>query len=231
MHKPILLIVQVEQANPGRVASKLRERGYDLRVCCPADSAQTLPDTLDDYAGTVVFGGPMSANDDALPGIRAELEWIPQAVESGKPFLGICLGAQLLARSLGARVAPHPEGVAEIGYFPVQPTEAGAELFTAPLNVYHWHQEGFDMPRDAVLLAAGERFPHQAFRYGANAYGIQFHPEVTADIMETWLVRAAHKLTLPGAQSPAEQRAGNLQHDAAVERWFDRFLDCWLVDV
>ncbi|MCP5419140.1 MAG: gamma-glutamyl-gamma-aminobutyrate hydrolase family protein [Gammaproteobacteria bacterium] len=229
MSKPFLLVVQVEQANPGRVARKLRERGYELEIRCPVECGHALPEALDDYAGAVVFGGPMSANDDStLPGIRAELEWIPKVVESGKPFLGICLGAQLLARALGARVAPHPAGMAEIGYFPVCPTVDGGELFDGPLCVYHWHQEGFEIPSDAVLLAQGERFPNQAFRYGDKAFGIQFHPEVTADIMETWLERAAHKLGLPGAQSPDQQRAGNLRHDAAFERWLDRFLDRWL---
>ena len=78
---------------------------------------------MDGYAGTIVFGGPMSANDDGkLPGIRAQLDWIPTALDSGRPFLGICLGAQLLARALGATVKPHPAGLAEIGYFPVSYT-------------------------------------------------------------------------------------------------------------
>ncbi|MEZ5583230.1 MAG: glutamine amidotransferase [Candidatus Competibacteraceae bacterium] len=229
MRKRILLIVQVENANPGRVAAKLRERGYQLEIRCPVERGDPLPESLDGYAGAVIFGGPMSANDDTtLPGIRAQLNWIPGFVEAGKPFLGICLGAQLLARTLGARIAAHPHGIAEIGYFRIQPTAAGAELFDGPLSVYHWHQEGFDMPNDAVLLASGERFPNQAFRYGERAYGIQFHPEVTAAIMENWMQRAAHKLSLPGAQSPPQQRKGHNRHDSVFERWLDRFLDRWL---
>ncbi|NJN47731.1 MAG: glutamine amidotransferase, partial [Candidatus Competibacteraceae bacterium] len=106
MNQRILLIVQVENANPGRVADKLRERGYELEICCPVERGDPLPEHLDDYSGAVIFGGPMSANDDTtLPGIRAQLDWIPDFVEASKPFLGICLGAQLLARTLGARIA------------------------------------------------------------------------------------------------------------------------------
>lgn len=228
MSKKFLLIVQVEQGNPGRLGAKLKQRGYHLNVCNPVQG-ERLPEGMDGYAGVVIFGGPMSANDDnTLPGLRAELDWIPQAVESGRPFLGICLGAQLLARALGARVKPHPQGMAEIGYFPVTPTEAGAELFARPLDVYHWHLEGFELPADAVLLATGERFPNQAFRYEENAYGIQFHPEVTRSMMEEWMIRAAPKLTLPGAQPCELQRSGHERFDTVFEHWFDQFLDRWL---
>jgi len=228
MNKQLLIVKQVQTGNPGRVGEKLQQRGFTLDIRCPL-AGEMLPEELDHYAGAVIFGGPMSANDDAeLPGLRAELDWIPRVLDAGKPFLGICLGAQLLARVLGARVRPHPAGMAEIGYNAVQPTAAGQALFEGPLAVYHWHLEGFELPADAVLLAAGERFPNQAFRYDHNAYGVQFHPEVTGAMMEDWMERAAHRLSLPGAQSPAQQRAGHALYDAALERWLDRFLSHWL---
>lgn len=171
----------------------------------------------------------MSANDDhLLPGIRAQLDWIPQALASGQPFLGICLGAQLLARALGATVKPHPEGWAEIGYFPVYPTPAGQSWFDAPLQVYHWHREGFDLPAGAELLTAGERFHHQAYRYGSNAFGLQFHPEVNQRILEAWLVEGAEELTAPGAQSADEQRQRHRLYDATLDRWCEVFLEKWL---
>ena len=221
----LLLVMQTPDASAGRCGRKLRERGYALDYCYPL-AGQPLPVGMDGYAGAMVFGGPMSANDDGkLPGIRAQLDWIPQALDSGRLFLGICLGAQLLARALGATVQPHPAGLAEIGYFPVQPTAVGQATFDAPLHVYHWHHEGFALPAGAELLAGGERFPHQAYRYGANAFGVQFHPEVDQTILEHWLVEGAHELTAPGAQSAAEQRAHHARHDAALDRWFEGFLD------
>lgn len=224
----LLLVMQTPDASAGRCGRKLREWGCQLEFCYPL-SGEPLPMNMDGYAGAVVFGGPMSANDDGkLPGIRAQLDWIPQALASGRPFLGICLGAQLLARVLGATVRPHPAGLAEIGYFAVQPTIAGRVTFDAPLHVYHWHHEGFELPAGAELLASGEHFPHQAYRYGANAFGVQFHPEVDQAILTHWLVEGAKELTTPGAQSAAEQHAHHARHDATLDRWFGGFLEAWL---
>lgn len=224
----LLLVLQTPDADPGRCGRKLRQRGYRLDYCYPL-SGQPLPAGMDGYAGAVIFGGPMSANDDGKqPGLRAQLDWIPQALASGQPFLGICLGAQLLARSLGATVQAHPQGLAEIGYFPVQPTPAGHSLFHPPLHVYHWHHEGFTLPAGAEGLATSERFPHQAYRYGERAFGVQFHPEVDQTLLESWLVEGAHELQQPGAQSAAEQRLLHARHDAALDQWFDAFLDQWL---
>lgn len=224
----LLLVMQTRDASAGRCGRKVRERGYALDLVYPL-AGQPLPAGMDGYAGAMVFGGPMSANDDGkLPGIRAQLDWIPRALESGRPFLGICLGAQLLARALGATIKPHPAGLAEIGYFEVRPAVPAQALFDAPLHVYHWHHEGFDLPAGAELLASGERFPHQAYRHGANAFGVQFHPEVDHAILETWLVEGAKELTSPGAQSAAVQRDHHARHDAALDGWFDGFLNHWL---
>lgn len=225
---PILLVMQANDASAGRCARKLQERGYPLHYCYP-QAGEALPTTLTDYAGVMVFGGPMSVNDDdKLPAIRAQLDWIPQVLATNQPFLGVCLGAQLLARALGARVEPHPAGLAEIGYFPVQPTSAGQALFPTSLWVYHWHCEGFELPAGAELLASGGSFPHQAYRYGANAFGVQFHPEVDQAILEHWLTEGANQLAISGAQPAATQRLGHARYDAALDRWVDHFLDQWL---
>ena len=222
------MLIQRRAASTGRVGDKLVERGYVLDVRCPMEG-DTLPESMDQHAGAVVFGGPMSANDDGkLPALRAQLDWIPVVLDAGRPFLGICLGAQLLARVLGARVAPHPDALAEIGYFHLRPTPAGDPYFEQPLAVYHWHQEGFDLPGDALLLACGETFPNQAYRYGDTAFGLQFHPEVTERIMDDWLQRSATMLTLPGAQPAELHRPAHGRHGAAMETWLDGFLGRWL---
>lgn len=134
--RKILLIIQQPTSETGRVGQLLRQSGYILDIRCPSLQDQ-LPATMDEHEGVVIFGGPMSANDsETLPFIRTELDWIGTALDSHKPFLGICLGAQLLARVLGATVAPHPDGIAEVGYYPVVPTQAGQTHFlTACISI------------------------------------------------------------------------------------------------
>lgn len=224
----VLLILHQAHSTPGRYGSILRGLGYelDIRRCCVGD---TLPETMDDHAGAAIFGGPMSANDDcSLDFIKAELDWIPKAVESGKPFLGICLGAQLLARTIGGRVDLHPEGKAEIGYFDLKPTLVAGSMFDGLTRVYQWHREGIELPKQAEILATGDMFENQAFRWSKNAIGIQFHGEVTNAMRARWMTKAAHRLTLPGAQQPDEQIAGQKVHDPKIRAWAKKFLKKWI---
>ena len=108
------------------------------------------------------------------------------------------------------------------------PTEHGQDLGPWPEQVYHWHREGLTLPSGTVRLASGLTFENQAFRYGANAYGIQFHPEVTRLTMHRWGVIGAHRFALPNAQDSRAHLEGNLLHDGAVKSWLSRFLDRWL---
>jgi GMP synthase (glutamine-hydrolysing) len=228
MRDKVLIVVHQETSTPGRVGVKLKERGYRLDIRRPC-LGEPLPERLGGYAGVVVFGGPMSANDcTSLEFIRREIDWLAVPLKEEVPYLGICLGAQLLARQLGARVSPHPQGRAEIGYYPLRPTAEGRRLGPWPDHAYQWHREGFDLPRDAVLLAEGDDFPHQAFSYGEAAFGIQFHPEVTLAMMHRWTVRASHRFALPGAQNRAQHLSHRLVHDGAVARWLESFLTRWL---
>ncbi len=228
MSRSVLIIVHQPSSDPGRVGDVLRQRGYQLDIRCLAEGDR-LPQTMDDHGAVVIFGGPMSANDDTtLPFIKAELDWISTVLAAEKPFLGICLGAQLLARVLGATVAPHEHGQVEIGYFPLYATDHGNDVMDGLSHVYHWHKEGFDVPTSATLLATGNTFPHQAFRYGSCAYGLQFHPEINASMMEQWTTNAAEQLTYRGAQSRDEQLQNHQRHALTVEAWLNRFLDYWL---
>ncbi|MFQ5784429.1 MAG: gamma-glutamyl-gamma-aminobutyrate hydrolase family protein [Alphaproteobacteria bacterium] len=230
MRAPVLLVVHNRNSRPGQVAAALAAKGWPTRRCCPR-AGDALPESFDVIAGVVVFGGPMSANDDAtLPFIRAELDWIPKVLASKTPFFGICLGAQMLARCLGGTVGPHARGLHEIGYYPIEPTAEGAALFPEPVQVYHWHGEGFTLPADAELLATGETYRNQMFRCNGSAYGVQFHPEMQEDILKWWMQQATHKLGAPGAQPPEAQLTGHARHAAAMHRWLDGFLDHWLSD-
>src|SRR5579883_696006 len=121
-HRPVLLVLHQEHSIPGRIGHYLTKMGVPLDVRRPR-FGDPLPETLADHAGAVIFGGPQSANDtDDF--IRREIDWIAVPLAESKPFLGICLGAQMMAKHLGARVAYHPEGKAEVGYYPIRVTEA-----------------------------------------------------------------------------------------------------------
>ena len=227
MRKKILFIVHGERSDPGRVGRTVRRLGYDYETRQPS-GGEALPTTMDGYAGAVVFGGPMSANDDKkLDFIRTELDWIPMALESGKPFLGICLGAQMLARVLGGKVRPHPKGMVEVGYYPVRQTTEGTHLFDEETHFYQWHGETFEVPRSATLLAEGEIFSNQAFAW-KNAHGIQFHPEVTTSMIHYWTSVASDRLKSPGAQSRALQLKHDFRHRRAVRTWLRDYLSYWI---
>ncbi len=222
----ILVIMHQATSVPGRIGHRLEQRGYRLDTRRPA-IGDPLPDHLSSYAGVVVFGGPQSAND-THPYIRAEIDFVGRVMAQDKPLLGVCLGAQLMAVQLGAKVDRHAEGLCERGYYPVRPTPIGNSLLPWPSHVYHWHAEGFDLPQGADLLVEGDVFPNQAFRHGKNAYALQFHPEVTQQMMCHWTARGAERLKHPGAQPAEAHLEGWSRYDPAVCFWLDKFLDAWM---
>ena len=227
MSKRVLIIVHQGHSTPGRVGELLAERGYGFDRRC-TNLFDPLPDDLSGYAAAIVFGGPQSATDDDRPAIRMELDWLERvALGSGTPLLGICLGAQMIARVLGARVSRHPEGLVEIGYHPVYPTTAGGSYFEGPAMFYQWHKETFEIPAGAEHLAHNEAFDSQMFRYGEHAYGIEFHPEMTRAMIERWTAseKGAPMLTLPGAQTREQQLESFDRHAPATDAWLGTFLD------
>ncbi|MDE1173092.1 MAG: glutamine amidotransferase [Parvibaculaceae bacterium] len=228
MTKRALIVLHQARSNSGRVGRALAMRGYELDIRRPA-LGDPLPQSMADHDAAVIFGGPMSANDD-LDFIKAETDWIGVPLKEGKPYLGICLGAQMMARHLGSQVYGRKDERVEIGYVPIRPTEAGRVLFDDPQHVYQWHNQGFDLPAGAVQLAEGEHFPVQAMCYGKNAYGLQFHPELNHLMMNAWLTMGRHRLNLHGAQPACDHHEGRIRHDYRMREWLRLFLDQWLGD-
>jgi GMP synthase (glutamine-hydrolysing) len=219
----ILIVLHQEMSTPGRVGHLLIENGFDLDVRRPP-LGDSLPETLADHAGAVMFGGPMSANDPE-DFVRRETDWLAVPLAEDRPFLGICLGAQMLVNHLGGTVQGRDDGLVEIGWYPLQATEAGEALMPWPNMVYQFHREGFSLPSGATLLATAETYPNQAFRYGGNAWGIQFHGELTRMMMHRWVVRGAHRFELPGAQPGRDHLGGRLIWDMQLKRWLTEFLE------
>jgi len=155
------------------------------------DEGGSVPAILEGYDGMVVMGGPMSANDNHLSFIVDEIELLKQAIDADFPVLGLCLGAQLLAKAAGAEIIPSP--IRELGWHPVFLTEEGSNdsllcgLKKSGLNVFQWHGETFTLPINATLLVTHPTVSHQAFRIGSSQYGLQFHIEVNEVIIESWI--------------------------------------------
>ena len=226
MSLPVLYVVHQRRPATGRVGRILGEMGYPGEVRRPIHG-DALPGTMDGHAAAIVFGGPMSANDDA-GFIRDETRWLERAADSGKPVLGICLGGQLLARALGGDVHAHPLGHCEVGWHRVTPADGAPAVVPEPMHFYQWHAEAMSLPPGAELLATGETFPVQAWRR-KNAVGLQFHPEVTEAGMRFWVNRNLHRfLEKPGAQTASEQFAHHARHTPAVVRWVRTFLASWV---
>lgn len=193
-----------------------------------------FPDGLAGARAVVVLGGPMGVyEEEKHPWLGEEIRFLGAALRAGFPVYGLCLGAQLMAAALGARVYPGEEKK-EIGWFPVALTQGaradpllGDEAPSFP--VFQWHGDTFDLPKGAVHLAASARYPHQAFRWGACAYAFQFHLEVGFDDISRWLdafgddVRSPRSDAAPQAilrDAPAHLEALNRR----ARRWFERWL-------
>jgi GMP synthase (glutamine-hydrolysing) len=222
----ILIVLHQEGSSPGRVGLFLQEMGYALDIRRPP-LGHELPKTMCDHAGAVIFGGPMSANDPD-DYIKREIDWISVPLKENKPFYGICLGAQMLSKQLGGKVCCNEREFAEIGYYPISPTEHGAALMDWPSMIYQWHREGFSLPSGATLLATGDEYPHQAMKVGEKAYGVQFHAELTYAMMHRWTIRGAHRFVLHGAQERERHIEGRYLYDHAVRRWLQDFLKLWV---
>ena len=228
---PVLLVTHVTAGDPGEVPALLAALGRASRVM-RANKGEPFPHDVERLGGVVSFGGPQSANDDHVDYIRAELDWMPRVMAAGVPLLGICLGSQMVARSLGATVAPDPDGHYEFGYYPIEPLEDAGDALAldATLNVAHRHGEAFTIPAGARRLARRDVFENQAFCYGETTWGLQFHPEVNDAVLSRWLDHdpPPEDLARDGAQTPDVQRANHARYHGAMHGWLGRFLALWL---
>ena len=230
MKKTVVAIRHVAFEDLDGFAPILNERGYTIRYL---DAGQDDLATLDPLSGAIwiVLGGPIGAYEEtAYPFIHDELRLLQARLAAGRPTLGICLGAQLMARSLGARV--YPGGHKEIGWKPLQLTDAGCASALAPwasgTPVLHWHGDTFDLPDGAALLASTDRYPHQAFTWGKHALGLQFHLETTARGLERWFIGHAGDIAgTPGLSVP-QLRDETAHYAADAEKYGQQCLTAWL---
>jgi GMP synthase-like glutamine amidotransferase len=218
----ILILMHNPTEGPGTLGYYLEARGVPIRLV-HLYRGQTLPGSLDDVEGVVSMGGPMNVyQDGAHPFLREEASFLERAIAAGIPVLGICLGAQMIARVRGARVGKSPVG--EVGWHPVSLTPAGCRdpLFRdlpPRFHVFQWHEDMFDVPVGGELLATGEGCPHQAFRTG-SAVGLQFHLEVNRQMLAHWFADSPRK-----GEILSEYARRGEELDGVAERLYGRFLE------
>jgi GMP synthase (glutamine-hydrolysing) len=238
MARPKILVFQHVPFEPlGTLDPLLKESGFRIRYVNFGRDPDSRP-TLEKYAALIVLGGPMNADQiDSHPNLLTEVEIIREAVQRDMSILGVCLGAQLLAKALGGAVTRN--AVREIGWYDVALTESGKNdpvlsAFAPVQEVFQWHEDGISLPPDAVHLATSPASAVQAFRYGKHAYGFQFHLEANQPLIDRWLSVPDHQATLIEEQGHIS--AGSIRSQTATSigplqelsretftRWVDQF--------
>ncbi len=238
MPRPKILVLQHVPYEPlGTLDPLLKAAGFRIRYVNFARDPEQRPD-LSRYAALIVLGGPMNVDDtDRYPNLANEVDILKDALARDMSVLGICLGAQLLAKALGGSVDRAPGR--EIGWYDVELSRAGADdpvlsSFAPRQRVFQWHEDNIELPSGIEALAHSAECPVQAFRHGEHAYGFQFHLEVDRFLVERWLTVPANQPVLEaerGRIDPDAIRKETIDEIAALEeqsaitfgRWVDRF--------
>ena len=230
----VSILLHADPETPGLIAEILDRRGVEMETV-RGYAGERIPASMDGRDALVVMGGPMGVYDQGrLPFLRDEIELIGEALRSGKPVLGVCLGSELLAAALGAKVEPARK---EIGWYPVTLTDAAAHDplwrdVDRSIAVFHWHGDAFELPPGAVPLAASALTPYQAFRHGRAAYGLLFHMEMDEGMVRAMVETFGEELREAGAdadrvlaQAPSAVREMRRVGSIVFDRWVDRIGD------
>ncbi len=227
----VSILLHAEPETPGLIAEILDRRGVEMETV-RGYAGERVPAAMDGRDALVVMGGPMGVYDQGrLPFLRDEIELIGDALRSGKPVLGVCLGSELLAAALGAKVESARK---EIGWYPVTLTDAAAQDpiwrgVDRSIAVFHWHGDAFELPPGAVPLASSALTPHQAFRHGRAAYGLLFHLEMDEGMVRAMVESFGEELREAGAdrdrilsEAPRAVREMRRVGSIVFDRWVDR---------
>ncbi|MBT8092643.1 MAG: type 1 glutamine amidotransferase [Gammaproteobacteria bacterium] len=238
MARPKILVFQHVPYEPlGTLDPLLKEAGFRIRYVNFGREPDARP-SLEKYEALIVLGGPMNADQiDTFPNLQTEVSILREALDRDMSVLGICLGAQLLAKAMGGFISPN--AAPEIGWYDVELTEAGLvdpvlSTFAARQEVFQWHEDGISLPPDGVCLAGSPLSPVQAFRYGEHAYGFQFHLEASRSLIERWLTVPDHQGVLASESHNVDVAAIRQHADDAIKplndlsretfgRWIERF--------
>ncbi len=221
----IVLIRHGDDPDDDRVVTYFRSKGLEPEIRKPF-KREGLGEVDASVIGSVIYGGPFNVfEEEKHKFLYDENRWIEQCIKRDVPLLGICQGGQSIAHVLGAPVGPKPSEPHEFGYYEIKPTEKGRAYFPETLTVAQAHFHEFQIPRGADNLASSVLFQQQAFKYGAQTFGFQFHAEVTPRCFRRWQDNAWAAFGKPGAQTRAQQDELMARHDHQQHVWFMSFLD------
>jgi GMP synthase (glutamine-hydrolysing) len=231
MTKTAVAIRHIHFEDLGVFAAVLADNGYKVDYCdAGLGDLQSLDPLRPDLL--IVLGGPMGVYEkDEHPFLERERHILAARLEMNRPTFGVCLGAQLMAAAMGAKV--FPSGVKEIGFSPLSLTEVGREgplRHLASIPVLHWHGDTFDLPKGTVNLAATEICAHQAFARGSNIMGVQFHPEADTAELEQWLIEYVAELADAGTD-PRRLRTAATEIGLVREKAATAMFSEWLRDL
>lgn len=230
----VLAIQHVAFEDLGLIEGVLQGRGWDIRYADAATADFTGFDCSQDDL-VVILGGPIGVyEEEAYPFLSTEIAWVEARLKSQRPTLGVCLGAQIMARALGAKVYPGP--AKEIGWAPLELTDKGRQsslrfLDATETPVLHWHGDTFDLPDGSALLASTALVKHQAFSWGEAALGVQFHPEVTASGLENWFIGHTVEIAATPGVDVVQLRADTQRFAEKLEQQGQRWFEAWLDSV
>jgi GMP synthase (glutamine-hydrolysing) len=229
--KQVWAIQHIEYGDLGSFEKVLRERNFDIQIIQSQENDLSLldaskPDLI------MILGGPMSIYDVTNTNwVQREQAFVKQRIESQKPLFGICFGAQMIARALGAKAYEGPQGK-EIGWEKIHVNEAGMQTPLRHLDgsfteMMHWHSDTFDMPEGAELLASSDLYKKQAYRYGTHVFAMQCHPEVTEKKINIWCSKSEDDVKKAG-KTVDEVISMTKQHRDTLEKQSALFFHEWL---